>query len=62
MAQMQIETMPSFKEATELAGPVMDNINRAGVCVCVCVCVCVHASHLLSCERWCVCVCVCVCV
>jgi ATP-dependent RNA helicase DDX3X len=30
MAEMQVKVMDSFTEATELAGPVMDNIKRAG--------------------------------
>ena len=30
MAELQVDAMESFKEAAELAGPVMDNVNRAG--------------------------------
>ena len=29
MAELQVDVMDSFKEASELAGPVMDNVNRA---------------------------------
>jgi len=35
MEKLEVVAMESFTAATELAGPVMDNINRAGLCKCL---------------------------
>jgi len=39
MKELDVDAMESFGENTDLAGPVMDNVNRAGERQCVCVCV-----------------------
>ena len=48
MKELDVDAMESFGENTDLAGPVMDNVNRAGERQCVCVCVCVWRSLLFQ--------------
>ena len=46
MQELGVDAMDSFTSAVELAGPVMDNVNRAGLCLlCALVCVCYICAY-----------------
>ncbi len=73
MNELGVDAMETFQDAVELAGPVMDNVNRAGMHGAMCgsthgsMCAVVFAAHMIphtqphTCVRLCLCVHVCVC-
>ncbi len=46
MKELGVDAMETFQDAVELAGPVMDNVNRAGMHGCMCGCMRVRFSDI----------------
>jgi hypothetical protein len=49
MQELGVDAMETFQDAVELAGPVMDNVNRAGMHGCMCGCMRVRLCLCVMC-------------